>query len=174
MKKDNSEIFWIKNVKKIYKIKDPISEYTEEETNKIGKVDFLLSTAYLVIDFIVLLLTWFFLDKKVFLSIALISLVFGIFLLAIYTSTQITKLMAYNAGVNQTESNRMIKKDVRESFVATIILFMFLCMLTFFIEKSLVTKDIIGSIFWSFVAGTNMYLVRLNIMRKSFDEVNTN
>ncbi|URZ88084.1 DUF3278 domain-containing protein [Floricoccus penangensis] len=166
------ETFWISNIKKIYKTKDPISEYTEEEINKIGKVDFLLSTAYLVIDFIVLLLAWFFLNKKVFLSIALISLVFGIFLLAIYTSTQITKLMAYNAGVNQTVSNKMIKKDVRKSFIAAIILSIFLCMLAFLMEKSLSTKDIIGSILWSFVAGTNMYLVRLNIMRKSFDEVN--
>ncbi|OFI45752.1 hypothetical protein BG262_07065 [Floricoccus penangensis] len=166
------ETFWIKNVKKIYKIKEPTSKYTVEEINQIGKVDFLLSTAYLAIDFIILLLAWFFLDRKVFLSIALISLVFGIFLLAIYTSTQITKLMAYNAGVNQIVSNKMIKKDVKKSFIAAIILFIFLCMLTFLIEKSLNTKDIIGSILWSFVAGTNMYLVRLNIMRKSFEEVN--
>ncbi|OFI49585.1 hypothetical protein BG261_03110 [Floricoccus tropicus] len=166
------ETFWIKNVKKIYKIKEPTSKYTVEEINKVGKVDFLLSVACLVTDFIILLLSWFFLDKKVFLSIALISLVFGIFLLAIYTSTQITKLMAYNAGVNQTVSNKMIKKDVRKSFIAAIILFIFLCMLTFLIEKSLSTKDIIASILWSFVAGINMYLVRLNIMRKSFEEAN--
>lgn len=80
--------------------------------------------------------------------------------------------MAYNAGVNQTVSNKMIKKDVRKSFLAAIILSIFLCMLAFLIEKSLSTKDIIGSILWSFIAGANMYLVRLNIMRKSFDEVN--
>lgn len=60
------ETFWISNIKKIYKIKDPISEYTEEEINKIGKVDFLLSTVYLAIDFITLLLSWFFLEKKFF------------------------------------------------------------------------------------------------------------